>query len=89
MKLWKKYKWNENETHKLFCAGEVKEFDQAEVVAGHDVQATVRHTGTADFCFVSISGPNPQNLISQDTEGQKCTLGFIKILMFEFFTGTK
>ncbi len=58
-------------THKLLCAGEVKQFDQSKVVASGNVQAGVRHTCTVDFSFVSVSGPNPQNFISQDAEKKK------------------
>lgn len=54
------------ETHKLLCAGEVKEFDQSEVVPADNVQSGVRHAGADHVSFVGIPGPNSQNFLSQN-----------------------
>lgn len=58
------------ETHKLLCAGEVKQFDQSKVIPADYVQAGVRHTRTDHVSFVGVPRPNSQNFIAQNAGGE-------------------
>lgn len=57
-------------TYKFLSAGEVEELDEAKVVSGHQTEASVRNTGAVHVCFLSISGPHAENLVTQDTAKQ-------------------
>lgn len=54
-------------TYKLLCAGEVEEFDEAEVVPADQAEPGVRNAGAVHVCFLRVPGPNAQNLVAKDT----------------------
>lgn len=58
-------------TYKLLGAGEVEEFDEAEVVSADQVEAGVRHTGTVHVGLLCVPRPNAQNLVAKDTGKQE------------------
>lgn len=58
-------------TYKFFWAWEIKELDEAEVVSGHQVEASVGNTGTVNVRFLSVTRPNAENLVTQDARNTK------------------
>lgn len=54
-------------TYKLLCAGEVEEFDEAEVVSADQVEPGVRHARAVHVRFLRVPRPNAQNLVAKDT----------------------
>lgn len=55
-------------THKSLRAGKVKELDEAEVVSGHQVEAGEGNTSTVDVGLLCVTGPDPQDLVTEDAE---------------------
>lgn len=54
-------------TYKFLSAGEVEELDETKVVSSHQAEAGVRNTSAVHVRFLSISRPNSENFVSQDT----------------------
>lgn len=56
-----------NHTYKLLWTWKVEQLYHSKVVACDNVKARVGNTGTGDVCFVSVTGPDPNNLVPEDT----------------------
>lgn len=52
-------------TYKFFCAWEVEELDEAEVVSRGDVESGVRDRRTDDVGLLGIAWPHPHHLIAK------------------------
>lgn len=63
----KKYIYIKKNTYKLLRTWKVKQLYHSKVIACDDVKARVGHTGTGDVCFVSVTGPDPHDLVPKDT----------------------
>lgn len=56
-----------NHTYKFLWTEKVKQLYHPKIIARDDVKARVGHAGTGDVCFVSVTGPDPYDLVPKDT----------------------
>ncbi len=63
---WTEIRLKDTFTYKFFRAREIKELDEAEVVSGHQVEASVGNTSTVNIRLLGVTRPNADNLVTQD-----------------------
>lgn len=58
-------------TYKFLRAGEVEELHETKIISGDHVQPGVRNTGAVHICFLCVTRPDAQNLVTQNTVQEK------------------
>lgn len=53
-------------TYKFLQAGEVEELHETKIISGDHVQPGVRNTGAVHVCFLRVTRPDAQNLVTQN-----------------------
>lgn len=71
-------------TYKFLRAREVEELHKTKIISGDHVQPGVRNTGAVHICFLCVTRPDAQNLVTQNTvqEKQFTTVSRINIATF-------